>query len=56
MLAVPGSVASPEWGARGSNRLLRDGALLVAEPEDLVAALSFAPAVRAEADAKQDQD
>ena len=52
VLAVPGSVASPEWA--GSNRLLQDGALLVAEPEDLVAALALLQP-SAEADAKQDQ-
>ena len=50
---VPGSVGSPEWS--GSNRLLRDGALLVAEPEDLVAALALLQP-SAKADAKQDQE
>lgn len=53
VLAVPGSVGSPEWA--GSNRLLRDGALLVAEPQDLVAALALLQP-SAEADAKQDQE
>ena len=53
VLAVPGSVASPAWA--GSNRLLRDGALLVAEPEDLVAALALLQP-SAEVDAKQDQE
>ena len=53
VLAVPGSVASPEWA--GSNRLLQDGGLLVAEPEDLVAALALLQP-SAEADAKQDQE
>ena len=53
VLAVPGSVASPEWA--GSNHLLQDGALLVAEPEDLVAALALLQP-SAEADAKQNQE
>ena len=53
LLAVPGSVGSPEWS--GSNRLFRDGALLVAEPEDLVAALALLQPL-AKADAKQDQE
>ena len=53
VLAVPGSVGSPEWA--GSNRLLRDGALLVAEPEDLVAALALLQP-SAEAYAKQDEE
>ena len=53
VLAVPGSVGSTEWA--GSNRLLRDGALLVAEAEDLVAALALLQP-SAEADAKQDQE
>ena len=53
VLAVPGSVASQEWA--GSNRLLQDGALLVAEPEDLVAALVLLQP-SAEADAKQYQE
>ena len=43
-------------GARTPHRsLLRDGALLVAEPEDLVAALALLQP-SAEADAKQDQE
>jgi len=53
VLAVPGSVGSPAWA--GSNRLLRDGALLVAEPEDLVAALGLLQP-SAEAEAKQDEE
>ena len=53
VFAVPGLVGSPEWA--GSNRLLRDGALLVAEPEDLLAALSLLQS-SAEANAKQDED
>ena len=53
VLAVPGSVDSPELA--GSNRLLQDGALLVAEPEDLVAVLALLQP-SAEADAKRDQE
>ena len=52
VLAVPGSVGSSAWA--GSNRLLRDGALLVAEPEDLAAALALLKP-SAESDAKQDE-
>ena len=51
VLAVPGLASSPEWA--GSNRMLRDGALLVSEPEDLVAALSL---LRPSAEASAEHD
>ena len=53
VLAVPGSVGSPEWA--GSNRLLRDGALLVADQGDLLAALSLLQS-STEANPQQDEE
>lgn len=53
VLAVPGSVRSPEWS--GSNRLLRDGALMAADRDDLLAALSLLQQ-SAEANAQEDEN
>lgn len=53
ILAVPGSACSPEWA--GSNRLLRDGALVVADRDDLRAALSLLQK-SAVANAQQDEE
>ena len=53
ILAVPGSACSPEWA--GSNRLLRDGALVAADRDDLRAALSLLQE-SAVANAQQDEE
>ena len=52
VLAEPRSVGSPEWA--GSNRLLIDGALLVADHGDLLAALSLLQS-STEANPQQDE-
>ncbi|MEL7073855.1 MAG: DNA-processing protein DprA, partial [Planctomycetota bacterium] len=53
VMALPGSACSPEWA--GSNRLLRDGALLVNNQDDLLAVLALLQK-SAEANAKQNED
>ena len=53
VMALPGSACSPEWA--GSNRLLRDGALLVNNQDDLLTVLALLQK-SAEANAKQNED